>query len=473
MKLSCLEELYKNYYGALPESISRIPGAGSNREYYRINGFGMSVIGVIGTDIRENKAFIEFSRTFSSGGHNVPRVMTHTEDMCCYLQEDLGDVSLFSLIGKVDVEPMASKCVRALARLQQEPGVDYSYSYPVSKFDKRSVIWDLNYFKYCFLKPSGVEFAEAELENDFENFAAKLLSYPQSLGGFMYRDCQSRNVMIKDDEPYWIDYQGGRFGPGVYDIVSFLWQAKADFSECFRCKMIEEYIDEYTLHRHSASAQEIRKWINPFVLFRLLQVLGAYGFRGLVEHKAHFVESIPYALKSLRKELARGAADAYPELKKALLTLVNLPKFELDKNNDKLTVSVFSFSYKKGYPEDLTGNGGGFMFDCRAMHNPGRYEEYKQLTGRDKSVIDFLESRGEVKDFLASVWVLTDSAIARYVQRGFRSLQIGFGCTGGQHRSVYCAEQTAHHIATRYSGVGVKLIHREQGITEIIEGEAK
>lgn len=466
-----LNDLYMSRFGKVPSRVLKIAGAGSNRRYYRLyDDSGASVVGVVGNDSCENRSFVRMSEVFRAENFPMPEVYCCSNDMKCYLQQDLGDVSLFSLLGADDSADYVSMTLESLARLQQVRRMNYDFCYPAREFDRRGIMWDLNYFKYCFLKPSGIECDENLLEDDFQLFASKLLLFPKNLWGFMYRDCQSRNVMIYDNKPYWIDFQGGRRGPVVYDLASFLWQAKAGFSDDFRSKMIEVYIKEFEKF-HPGEGKTIKDRLPEFVFFRTLQVLGAYGFRGLIEKKAHFVESIPQAIGNLRSLLDKGLAASYPELEKVLYKLVEHPRYSTRKQSDRLTVSVFSFSYKKGYPDDFSGNGGGFVFDCRAMHNPGRYAEFKSKTGLDSEVIEFLERRGEVKAFLKNVRELTDTAIKRYIERGFTGLQIAFGCTGGQHRSVYCAESTANHIAGCFPNVVIRLEHREQRIIRDIIGE--
>ena len=463
---SAIKDIYYNVFGTDPSSIEEIAAGGSNRKYYRVcDSLGKSVIATVGNSYEENNAFIELAKHFYSHDINVPKIIGYNESKSVYMQEDLGDTSLFSILGTDAAPNLIAKTISALARLQTIPGIDYSVCYPEAKFDRKLIMWDLNYFKYCFLKIAVENFNESDLEVDFNRLADKLLSTPESLWGFMYRDCQSRNVIIKDEEPWWIDFQGGRYGPCIYDIVSFLWQAKADFSDSFRDEMIDLYIEEFSKQRNT-DCSGMRTLIPVFVLFRTLQVLGAYGFRGLMQHKAHFIQSIPLAISNLSKLLKQGIIDEYPCLKSAINTIIESNRFKKEESS-ALTVEVFSFSYKKGYPDDFSGNGGGFMFDCRAMHNPGRYAEYKSLTGLDAPVIDFLEERGEIQVFLENAWSLTDPAIERYLQRGFTNIQIGFGCTGGQHRSVYSAEKTAKHIAEKYPNAIVKLVHREQGITKL------
>lgn len=275
--------------------------------------------------------------------------------------------------------------------------------------------------------------------------------------------------MVYESKPYFIDFQGGRPGPVIYDAISFLWQAKAGFSDDFRQEMLEHYFEELSrLTSCRRNEQEEHQSVNRFALFRTLQVLGAYGLRGLVERKAHFIESIPAALENLKILIENGAVDRYPELKRVCSCVCTDKRFA-KKTEDGLRVTVFSFSYKKGYPADFTGNGGGFMFDCRGMHNPGRYAEYKSLTGRDKPVIDFLEERGEVQQFVENAVGMVSPSIETYLRRGFSNLQIGFGCTGGQHRSVYCAERTAQVIAEKFPSAHIVLIHREQGLETTLQ----
>ena len=323
------------------------------------------------------------------------------------------------------------------------------------------VMFDLNYFKYCFLKPSGLEFDEVLLQDDFEKLADDLLVTDTDT--FLYRDFNARNVMIKDGEPYFVDFQGGRHGPVFYDVASFAWQARAKFTEDQKEMMLKAYLDAYSQYS-SMGEQDFRSSLRLFVLFRLLQVLGAYGFRGWMEHKASFVTSIPAAISELKAWLA-DPSDRYPYLMQTLERLVAFPRFEESSYEDGvLEVKVYSFSFKKGVPSDPSGNGGGYVFDCRSIHNPGRYEQYKKLTGRDEPVIKFLEDDGEVFGFLEHAYGVLDPHVETYMKRGFTSLMVSFGCTGGQHRSVYCAEHMAHHLAQKYPGIRVRLIHREQGI---------
>lgn len=445
-----------------------IAGSGSNRQYYRLTGENKTAIGVYGKDVAENKAFISLSNHFFKHSINVPQVLAVSEDFHYYITTDLGSQDLFSLIGS-GVKDLLVKTIEALPKIQFEAGADLNYGicYPQKEFDFHTVFWDLNYFKYEFLKPTGIEFDELRLETDFEHFATILLSHRTNT--FMYRDFQSRNVMIKDNEPWFIDFQGGRKGPIYYDLASFVYQAKANFSDSLRAELIETYIksaSKYTIIDHD----EFLCNLSYFVLFRTLQTLGAYGFRGLVEHKAHFLQSIPFGINNLKGLLTSMDFSELPYLKSVLEEVVRTYKEPFVNNTDRLVVRVCSFSYKKGIPMDYSGNGGGYVFDCRALHNPGRYEQYKEKTGLDKSVIDFIEDNGEMAVFLENVYALADASVSRYIKRGFTNLMFSFGCTGGQHRSVYAAQHLAEHINNKF-GVKVVLEHTARQISSILEAK--
>lgn len=473
MNTELLAQLYQSYTGEAPTSIEPLPGAGSNRKYFRLKG-KESLIGVYGTSTEENRAFIYMARHFSQKGLPVPRILAEAPDQSAYLQDDLGDISLFQLIkqgresGNFSDEEtnILKRTIRLLPQIQFEGSkdMDFSYCYPLATFNRRSILWDLNYFKYCFLKATGLEFQENLLEDDFERMADTLLQIEPQV--FMYRDFQSRNIMIREEKPYFIDFQGGRKGPFYYDVASFLWQAKANYPDSLRQELLDEYLDALRPY-HAIDKEQFLTTLRHFVLFRTLQVLGAYGFRGYFEKKAHFIQSVPYAIENLRQLLETDFPE-YPYLCLMLRKLTELPQFASIRNRRKLTVRVMSFSYKKGIPEDPSGNGGGYVFDCRAVHNPGKYEQYKQLTGRDKPVIDFLEQDGEILQFLEHVDALADAHVQRFLERGFTNLSICFGCTGGQHRSVYSAEHVAHHLNEKF-GVRIRLIHREQHIEQILE----
>lgn len=472
MNTDILTQLYTAATGAAPVRIEALPGAGSDRQYFRLHGLP-TLVGVIGTSVAENNAFIYMAAHFLEKGLPVPKVYAVSDDRTAYLQEDFGNTLLFDFIKEgrekgafsYKETAMLTQTIRLLPRLQFEgdEGIDYRNCHPQSAFDKRCILWDLNYFKYCFLKATGTEFQESALEDDFERMCDVLLKAAPH--AFMYRDFQSRNVMIADGHPCLIDFQGGRKGPFYYDVASFLWQAKARFPQELRLRLIDEYLDAARPYIR-IDREEFLHTLRHFVLFRTLQVLGAYGFRGYFERKPHFIQSVPFAIENLRALLETGFPE-YPTLCDTLWRMTERPQFVLERNKGKLTVQVTSFSYRKGLPEDPSGNGGGYVFDCRAVHNPGKYEQYKQLTGRDEPVIRFLENDGEILTFLEYVDALAEAHVRRYIERGFSHLSFAFGCTGGQHRSVYSAEHVAHRLHEKF-GVRVELTHREQHISEIL-----
>lgn len=469
--MNILQQLFKTLTGEPALQTTELAGAGSNRKYYRMHSNKTSYIGVEGTSVEENRAFLYTARQFKQQGLPVPEIMAQSDDELYYIQEDLGNTLLFDHIAEgrktgvfCDSEKrMLHKTMQYLAKIQVLGAKDYDFSvcYPQAEFNERSVMWDLNYFKYCFLKTTGMEFQENRLEDDFIRLAQVLTS--QKSNTFMYRDFQSRNVMIKDNEPYFIDFQGGRKGPYYYDVASFLWQAKAQYNPELRAELIETYLEELQKHM-DINVNEFHTKLRHFVLFRTLQVLGAYGYRGYFEKKPHFLQSIPFALDNLRTIIAEEDNSDFSYLISILRQMVDLKQFKELTIHKPLVVKVYSFSYKKGIPSDDSGNGGGFVFDCRAVNNPGKYERYKQLTGLDKPVIEFLENDGEITSFLEHALSIVDASVKRYSDRGFTNLMISYGCTGGQHRSVYSAQKTAEHISQKF-GVKVELIHREQNIS--------
>lgn len=463
-----LKKLFTTYYNIEPESVVPIAGSGSARRYYRLAGEAVSAIGVVGPDRRENETFIRLARAFRSEGLPVPEVYAVSADRSRYLQQDLGDTSLFSLLGGQAGEAPVEATMRSLPGLQLARSVTDDMLYPVKMMSGEQVMDDLNYFRYCFLKAVGVESDAGRLMGEFREIVARVEQTPAELRGLMLRDCQSRNVMVSAGRPVFIDFQSARRGPLLYDVASFLWQARAGFSREFRARMAEVYVDELS-RRRRVERQAASDSLQLMVLIRTLQVLGAYGLRGLTQRKAHFLQSLPAVLGNIRELAASPQLEGLPELCRCLNEVVDGERFRVaEPRKGRLLVSVMSFSYKQGYPDDFTGNGGGFMFDCRAMHNPGRYERYKPLTGRDREVIDFLEERGEVQQFLAGAMSLVKPAAGRYAERGFTHLQVGFGCTGGRHRSVYCAEHLARMLRESFPAdkVEILLLHREQHITE-------
>ena len=469
-----IRALYLAWRGQQPAKAERLLGAGSNRIYYRLtDNEGRTVIGCKGTSIEENHAFITLSRHFNAKHLPVPQVLAVSHDERIYLQTDLGSRSLFDALrhgreagGQYNEEEKAllRQTIRLLPQIQFEggQGLDFTVCYPQPEFDKTGVMFDLNYFKYCYLKATGIDFHELRLEEDFRRMADDLTS--ESSDAFLYRDFQARNVMLSPT-PYFIDFQGGRRGPFYYDIASFLWQASARYPQSLRQELINEYYHAAARFTTLPLREVFDHRLRLFVLFRLLQVLGAYGYRGYFERKQHFIQSIPPALASLRQLLSEESFP-YHCLTDVIsrLPVPEEPKTSSIVQGGRLKVRVYSFSYKKGIPVDESGNGGGYVFDCRATHNPGRYEQYKQMTGLDQPVIKFLEDDGEILTFLESVCRLADAHVQRFLERGFTSLLLCFGCTGGQHRSVYCAQHMAEHIHRKFPAVEVELFHREQHI---------
>lgn len=493
-----LIQLYSRLMGEEPASVQPLKASGSNRQYYRLfpkNQDEYPMIGVIGTSPEENLAFYNLALLFAARHLPVPAVYVMSDDKMCYLQEDMGDYSLYDFLregrendGDYDEmeKLMIELVITELPQLQMEMASPYVYKqcYPFEKMDRNSVMFDLNYFKYCYLKLTGTEFNELTLQADFEKLADHLLDVKEV--GFQYRDFQPRNIMLKEGKPFYIDFQGGRCGPVYYDLASFLWQASSKFSNQFREEMVNVYIDHLRYFR-DVDKTDFKQKLQKFVLFRTLQVLGAYGFLGLWEKKRHFIDSIPMALENLKDMIEKGACDDYPYLKQIALLLTenansgNKTSNELSdvqkllqndtsylkKAEKPLVVKVFSFSYKKGIPADESGNGGGYVFDCRSTHNPGRYEQYKRINGLQQPVIDFLEQDGEILTFLESVYKLADFHVQRFIDRGFTNLMFSFGCTGGQHRSVYSAQHLAEHINRKF-GVEVQICHREQNIAQTL-----
>jgi aminoglycoside/choline kinase family phosphotransferase len=469
-----LETLFQQYTHEKLLSKEELSASGSNRRYFRLEGKAASIIGVEGTSVEENKAFVEMAIHFYKQGLPVPQFLAQTQDGRFYIQEDLGDTLLFDAIAegrKTGVfceqeKELLRKTMRKLPAMQilGARDLDFSVCYPQPEFNERSITWDLNYFKYCFLKSTGLDFQENLLEDDFVRLSEVLLH--SKTDTFMYRDFQSRNVMIKDDEPYFIDFQGGRKGPLYYDVASFLWQAKAQYKTELREELLQVYLAALQKFMPVDEAG-FREQLKHFVLFRTLQVLGAYGFRGYFEKKPHFLQSIPFALENLRT-LLQDEFSEYPYLLKILKQMTELKQFREVSVRKPLVVKIYSFSYKKGIPQDDSGNGGGFVFDCRAVNNPGKYERYAYSTGLDESVIQFLENDGEILPFLEHAFAMVDASVKRYMDRGFSNLMISFGCTGGQHRSVYSAQKTAEHISAKF-GVEVQLIHREQNKEQAFE----
>ena len=452
--------------------IKLLPASGSSRIYYRIQTENSSYIATYNSNIEENIAFLNFSKHFENAGLPVPHIISVNDEKDCYIQSDLGDISLFTHVQKCiknnsydeNTVDLYKESISNLVdfQIKRHKNLDYSVAFPTPSFDRNSVIDDLNYFKYYFLKVNDeINFNESRLNIDFQKIADFIMEAPADF--FMYRDFQSRNIMVKDNHTYFIDYQGGRKGPLQYDIISLLYQVKAQLPNELRNELLSHYKKELGKYVNIENVK-FDKYYKAFILLRLLQVLGAYGFRGLIQKKQHFIESIPYALNELIS--LRDNLD-FPFETKELSSILNQIDKLLSKyqhvENEKLTVIVNSFSYKNGgIPEDRSGNGGGFVFDCRALPNPGRYEEYKKLTGQDIEVQEYLNKYSEVHHFSELTQSIVSQSIDNYLERGFKNLFVNFGCTGGQHRSVFFAETTAKAIHHKYPQIKVVLNHLVQ-----------
>jgi len=499
--MEVLKKLFERHFHAPVERVEPLQGqlGGSGRRIIRLSGGEKSAIGILYDVREENVAFLEFSRHFRRHGLPVPEIYAEDLSQGAYLEEDLGDTTLFEFLSKhrddnnrndnhrndkhgsgAAIAPAAvaayRKVVAVLPRFQVEAGRDLNYKvcYPRSSFDRQSIAWDLNYFKYYFLRLAGIAFNEQALEDDFSHLTKFLLSAGRDY--FLYRDFQSRNIMLRkvrngaensvpdETEPFFLDYQGGRKGALQYDIASLLYDAKADLPPDLRQHLLDHYLD--TLAGFvDLDRSEFMQFYYAYVYVRIMQALGAYGFRGFYERKEHFLQSVPYALKNLRWLLHNVELPvALPTLMEAFKSMVASNKLQglsATSQTEKLTVRIFSFSYHRGLPQDETGNGGGFVFDGRCLPNPGREERFKSLTGKDAAVIDYLSQQESVQQFLANAFSLVDASVAAYQRRGFRHLMVSFGCTGGQHRSVYLAEQLAKHLRGQ-DGVEVVVRHRDQ-----------
>lgn len=478
--MEILSQLFEKHFRTPVVNVQPLQGqlGGSGRRIVRLHGEQQSAIGILYGVREENAAFLEFSRHFRRHGLPVPEIYAEDLSQGAYIEQDLGDTTLFDFLSQHRNGPsIASDAVeyyrRALAilpRFQIEAARDLNYKvcYPRGSFDRQSIAWDLNYFKYYFLRLAGIPFSEQALEDDFSRLTKFLLSAPHDY--FLYRDFQSRNIMLHEGELYFLDYQGGRKGALQYDVASLLYDAKADLPPNVRQQLLNDYLDSLSnfipverpafLHHYYA-----------YVYVRIMQALGAYGFRGFYERKPHFLQSVPYALKNLRWLLHNVTLPvSIPTLTEAFMAMLGSEKLQnlgpVERatgpvTDGTLTVRIFSFSFhREGVPKDETGNGGGFVFDGRSLPNPGREARFKELTGKDAAVAEYLGQQPSVHQFVEHVTHLVDASVNGYRERGFKNLMVSFGCTGGQHRSVYLAEQLAKHLRAN-EGVNVVLQHRE------------
>ena len=470
--METLKRLFQQRFDKTPDRVQPLQGelGGSGRRIIRLANNNLTAIGILYDVREENVAFLEFSRHFRRHSLPVPEIYAEDLNHGAYLEEDLGDTTLFEFLSRnragesIAPEVVAAyrKVVATLPRFQVEAGRDLNYTvcYPRDSFDRQSITWDLNYFKYYFLRLAGIPFNEQALENDFERITAFLLATDRDY--FLYRDFQSRNVMWRGSDPFFVDYQGGRKGALQYDIASLLYDAKADLPPTLRQKLLDHYLDELAGVIDLKRDAFMRHYY-AYVYVRILQALGAYGFRGFFERKAHFLQSVPYAMKNLRWLLHNVELPIEtPTLLDAFRSMLASEKLQsLEVEPEKVVVRIFSFSFHQSMPRDESGNGGGFVFDVRSLPNPGREERFKALTGKDSPVIDYLNQQESVHQYLASAMSLVDASVANYQSRKFKSLMVSFGCTGGQHRSVYLAEQMAKHLRGRN---GVELVVRHLGL---------
>jgi aminoglycoside/choline kinase family phosphotransferase len=465
------KELFEKITGKKAETVVRLPISGSNRMYFRIFGESKALIGTYNTDTDENKAFLYLAEHLLKHGVPVPQIFYSDLSKGIYLQEDLGDDCLYDIAVNPDLSDedklkAYKKVIDCMPKLQYESAGDMEFSrcYPRNSFDRQSILWDLNYFKYLFLKIANVPFHEQFLEDEFNRLADYLLQAPSEF--FLFRDFKSKNIMWNDEKPYFIDFQGGRRGALQYDLASLLFEAKANLSASFREKVLNYYLEVFGSYDFF-HAEEFLRYYPAFVLIRQLQAFGAYGYRGIFEKKSYFVESIHYAMPALEWIVNQSVIKSkFPYLCEMLNAVQETKsRYEIPVISDGLTVSITSFSYRNGLPDDWSGNGGGFVFDCRSLHNPGRYEEYKLFTGRDNEIIKFLGQEEEVGKFLDSIKEILSQTINKYLKRNFNHLSVGFGCTGGRHRSVYSAEQIFQYLKMNFD-INLRLFHRELNIRD-------
>ena len=460
-----LSNLFLQTFLSTPKSIEEISAHGSNRKYFRIIADKINCIGVYNEDYKENEAFVSYAVQMKQNGINVPEIYAIDLKNNIYLQEDLGDETLFSFLQKNDIEtalPIYEQILSHLVSIQTMKNFDYSKAYPRKDFDVQSIAWDLNYFKYYFLKLADIPFNEQLLENDFKNLSNYLISVPNEY--FLFRDFQSRNIMLHKNKVYFIDFQGGRKGALQYDVASLLFDGKVKLSSQQREHLLNHYINEVS-KKIDINKETFVQQFYAFCYIRIMQAMGAYGFRGYFQRKDSFLKSIPNALKNIAYLQQNTTLPiSLPELNKVFQQMINSQKLlSLGTNKQKLTVTIKSFSYKKGYPMDISGNGGGFVFDCRALPNPGRLEEFKHLTGKDIEVINYLEEKEEVKYFFENVKNIVWQSVNKYLERGFTHLMLCFGCTGGQHRSVFFAEKIAKELSQN-TDLNIVVKHIEQNI---------
>ena len=466
-----ISEVYKNWCGKMPAQVDVLPQSGSDRRYFRLhNENGETVIGTHGINTVENETFIYFSHHFKNENLPVPTIFAINDENTIYLQQDFGDVSLLNVLEEKgyshEAYELFKESLHQLARLQVkgDEGLNYAKCLTNQEFGKQAIMADLLYFKYYFLDGLRKPYDKQKLIDDFEALS-NYLSHTE-YKYFMFRDFQSRNILVTDEKTvHFIDFQGGMKGAPQYDVASIIWQARANLPDEWKNNLLEDYMDAFeSIISNTIDKEVFRSQYNGYVLIRLMQVLGAYGFRGLFERKSQFLTSIPLALNNLRWFIENNSLGiTVPEFKRVLSFCVEdeiIQRFSPVQANENtpLVVKICSFSYKKEIPQNADGNGGGFVFDCRGIDNPGRHDEYKEIHGRDQPVMEYLERQTRMQDFLNSAFDLVDISVEEYIQRGFNNLSVNFGCTGGQHRSVYAADALARHLRNKYK-VKIDLRH--------------
>jgi aminoglycoside/choline kinase family phosphotransferase len=464
--IDTLKALFRDHFKSVASNVEALPRSGSDRAYFRLSNTEHKAIGAFNPIEKENEAFFSFTKTFVQQRCNVPELIAISTDRLHYLVSDLGHETLFEQIAKAPNNPDSlcgiKKSLNQLVIMQLDGGksLDFSKCHPRERFDRQSIMWDLNYYKYCFLKLVQVNFDEQALEDDFNRLADFLLQAPSDY--FMHRDFQTRNIMMVDGEPWLIDYQGGRKGPLQYDVASLLYSPKTGLNEP-QCDALLDFYLKLLEEKITIDRQLFIHLYYGFVLIRILQALGAYGFRGIYEQKPNFKSSIPQAIENLQYLFEKEFVPVeLAEIKRITIELANsVWATKLALPDDKLTVRISSFSYKNRVPTDPSENGGGFVFDCRGLPNPGRHAQYKAFSGLDQAVVDYLENYAEVEAFQENVRQITRISIEEYIKRGFNHLCVNFGCTGGQHRSVYHAQKYSAWVENNYP-VNVVLVHNEK-----------
>ena len=466
-----LQRLFEQRFHSLPARIEALQGELGGVGAEILSGWPATRSAPLGfcTGCTRRMSRSGILKHFRKNGLPVPEIYAEDLEHGAYLEEDFGDTTLFEFLSKhregEKIAPAAveayRKVVAVLPRFQIEAGrdLDYSVCYPRGSFDRQSIAWDLNYFKYYFLRLAGISFNEQALEDDFDNLTNFLLSADRDY--FMYRDFQSRNIMLQTPSHFfWIIKVGAKARSSTTSLPCSTTLRLICHRNCgWNCSIC---ISRRPAILSKINREEFLHYFYAYVYVRILQALGAYGFRGFYERKAHFLQSVPYALKNVRWLLHHVKLPiALPALMEAFHSMLASEKLQgLASEADNLTVRILSFSFHRGLPKDESGHGGGFVFDGRSLPNPGREEQFKTLTGKDAPVIDYLNREESVHQFLASVMSLVDASVNNYQRRGFKSLMVSFGCTGGQHRSVFLAEQLAKRLRGR-NGVEVVVRHRE------------